>query len=78
MSTTYRAREALELMGQDRAPNLWWQRRGFESPVCPGWDPPFLTHIPSPVCQPRQAQGCRVPGQLAAFWLATRQHRKSN
>lgn len=39
MSTTYRAREALEPMGQYRAPNLWWQRRGFEPPVCPGWDP---------------------------------------
>ena len=80
MSTTYRAREALEPMGQYRAPNLWWQRRGFEPPVCPGWDPgPPLSLLTSITCVPAEAgTGCRVPGQLAAFWLATREHRKSN
>ena len=60
MSTTYRAREALEPMGQDRAPNLWWQRRGFESPVCPGWDPPF-PHSPPITCVPAEA-GTRMQG----------------
>ena len=71
MSTTYRAREALEPMGQDRAPNLWWQRRGFESPVC-------VLHLfieVMPYSESRPCPWSRKPGSALDELIAQRKNR---
>ena len=65
ISITDRAREAPEPTRQDRAPSLWWQSRGFEPLICPGWGPLSSHHT---TCMPAEA-GTQMQGArpTAAF-----------